>query len=145
MASIYGAMDTFAKKRETPQRGDNNDDNDNGAVNPKKRRRKRLVEKTTMDNKGYLHTETVSVWEDINNSKGDGDKERVDEDMGTLTSASRAGGRGGNDSKKRPEPSTKITPDPPPPRRNNRKVTNTNVMKQQGLMGFFSSFAVKKG
>ena len=66
LASVYSAMDAFAKNRETPQRGDDDDDNDNGAGNPKKFRRKRLVEKTTMENKGYLHTETVSVWKDIN-------------------------------------------------------------------------------
>ena len=115
-----------------PQKGDDDDDNDNGAGNPKKRRRKRLVKKNTMDNKGYLHTETVSVWEDIKYSKGDGNKERVDEDMGTSTSALRAGGRGGNDSKKRTELSTKITLAPPPPRRSTRKGMNTKGMNQQG-------------
>ena len=35
LASIYGDMDAFAKKRETPQRGDNDNDNDNVAGNTK--------------------------------------------------------------------------------------------------------------
>lgn len=35
-------------------------------VNPgQKRRRKKLVEKTSTDENGYLYTETVTVWEDI--------------------------------------------------------------------------------
>ena len=141
-------MDAFAKNRERPQGGNDDDDNendDNGAGNQRKRLRKRLVEKTTMDDKIYLHTDTVSVWEEINDPIDRDHKERVDEEMGTSTSESQAKGRGENDSKKRPEPSTKITPAPPPPRRNTRKGTNTNVIKQQGLMSFFSSFAVKKG
>ena len=36
-ASVYGLMNAFAKKRETPQRGDDNDDGSGGAGNPKKR------------------------------------------------------------------------------------------------------------
>ena len=47
-----------------------------------------------MDDKGYIHTKTVSVWEDINDLKGNVGKEGVDEDTGTSTSASRARGRG---------------------------------------------------
>ena len=63
-------MDAFAKKMETSWRRNNDDDdndnnNEDGAGNPRKRCRKRLVEKTTMDDKGYLHTENVSVWEDV--------------------------------------------------------------------------------
>ena len=30
-----------------------------------KKRRKKLVEKTTMDEHGYMHTETHVVWEEI--------------------------------------------------------------------------------
>ena len=56
--TIYGAMDDFAKPKEkaAPQ--------DEGAPK-RRRRRKRLVEKTTIDKSGYLHTETQEIWEDI--------------------------------------------------------------------------------
>ena len=52
---VHGAMDAFAqhveKKPEQEPR--------------KTKRRKRLVEKTTVDANGYMHTETQAVWEDV--------------------------------------------------------------------------------
>ena len=86
---VYVKMDPFAKKREVPPWGDHKD-NVNGVGSPKKRRRKRLVEKTTMEDKGYLHTDTILVWEDIESADN---KEIVDKDMGMLTSASWPRGR----------------------------------------------------
>ncbi|GKY94898.1 hypothetical protein MPSEU_000454700 [Mayamaea pseudoterrestris] len=50
-----GAMDAFATKKDAASNG--------GTAH--KRRRKKLVEKTTMDASGYLHTETQEIWEDI--------------------------------------------------------------------------------
>jgi hypothetical protein len=51
---VIGAMDAFAMKKELApvQVGH-------------KRRRKKLVQTTTKDDSGYLHTETQEVWEDI--------------------------------------------------------------------------------
>lgn len=34
-----------------------------------KKRRKRMVEKTTMDESGYMHTETTAVWEEIDDDE----------------------------------------------------------------------------
>jgi DNA polymerase subunit Cdc27 len=36
---------------------------------PSKKRRKRLVEKTSMDASGYLHTETQVIWEDVSDEE----------------------------------------------------------------------------
>lgn len=55
---VHGAMDAFAQHQEKkPQ-----------AVS-KNKRRKRLVEKTTMDANGYIHTETQAVWEDVDDEE----------------------------------------------------------------------------
>ena len=56
--TIYGAMDDFAKPKELSQESTSD-------ANKRRRRRKRLVEKTTMDKDGYLHTEKQEIWEDI--------------------------------------------------------------------------------
>eukprot|EP00977_Amphora_coffeiformis_P012682 scaffold3199_cov165-Amphora_coffeaeformis.AAC.5 len=56
--TIYGAMDDFAKPKEPSQESTSD-------ANKRRRRRKRLVEKTTMDKDGYLHTEKQEIWEDI--------------------------------------------------------------------------------
>ncbi len=54
-AKVHGAMDAFAqhveKKPEQEPR--------------KTKRQKRLVEKTTVDANGYMHTETQAIWEDV--------------------------------------------------------------------------------
>ena len=66
-ATVYGAMDDFAKPKEPAAATDEE---------PKRRRRrKRLVDKTTMDEHGYLHTETQEIWEDIPS-----DEERAEEE-----------------------------------------------------------------
>jgi hypothetical protein len=51
---VTGAMDQFAKATEKKE-----------DVTKRKRRRKKMETKTTMDASGYLHTETIEVWEDI--------------------------------------------------------------------------------
>lgn len=56
-APLSGAMDAFTSQKPKPQ--------ESAGDSKKKRRRKRLVEKTTTDPNGYLHTETQEVWEDV--------------------------------------------------------------------------------
>lgn len=60
---VTGAMDAFAKA--TSSKKVAADSGENGSKGKNKRRRKRLVEKTTVDPSGYLHTETQEIWEDI--------------------------------------------------------------------------------
>lgn len=103
---VYGAMDSFAHKGDKKQ-GDGRSSQETG-----KRRRKKLVEKTTMDEKGYIHTETVCVWEDIPS----------DEEDNTAQGSP----------PKKPRPSATGEG----PRRPAAK--KTKGMKQAGLMGFFS-------
>ena len=50
---VHGAMDAFTQHQEKKP------------STHKNKRRKRLVEKTTMDASGYIHTETQAVWEDV--------------------------------------------------------------------------------
>ena len=57
VAPVSGAMDAFAKKT--------TDENKQSGEQKRKRRRKKLETKTSMDARGYLHTETVEVWEEI--------------------------------------------------------------------------------
>jgi hypothetical protein len=54
---VNGAMDAFAQHQEKkpPQKHH--------------KRRKRLVDKTTMDANGYLHTETQALWEDVSDEE----------------------------------------------------------------------------
>lgn len=54
---VVGAMDAFSKK-ETKLSG-----------NRTKKRRKKLEEKTSMDASGYIHTETITVWEDVSSDE----------------------------------------------------------------------------
>jgi hypothetical protein len=58
---VHGAMDAFAQHEEKT------------VFQKHHKRRKRLVDKTTMDANGYLHTETQAVWEDVS----DDEEERV--------------------------------------------------------------------
>lgn len=39
------------------------------SVEPTKKRRKKIVQKTTLDENGYLHTESVSVWEEVSDDE----------------------------------------------------------------------------
>lgn len=60
---VTGAMDAFTTTKEKPATDD--------TAATKKRRRKKLVDKTTVDANGYLHTETQEVWEDVPSDEED--------------------------------------------------------------------------
>lgn len=55
---VSGAMDAFATKKDKAE-------TNTAPATKHKRRRKKLVERTTMDASGYLHTETQEIWENI--------------------------------------------------------------------------------
>jgi hypothetical protein len=61
---VTGAMDAFATTSQSQKSETSNGDGSSQQL-PKKRRRKKMVEKTTMDQSGYLHTETQEIWEDV--------------------------------------------------------------------------------
>jgi hypothetical protein len=54
-AKVHGAMDAFAQHVEKKPEQESR----------KTKRQKRLVEKTTVDANGYMHTETQAIWEDV--------------------------------------------------------------------------------
>lgn len=54
---VHGAMDAFAQHQEKKP------------AEKHHKRIRRLVEKTTMDANGYLHTETQAVWEDVSDEE----------------------------------------------------------------------------
>ncbi|GAX17319.1 hypothetical protein FisN_10Lh183 [Fistulifera solaris] len=56
VVSVRGAMDDFATEMKRPTAP---------TTTTGRRRRKKLIQKTSMDAQGYLHTETQEVWEDI--------------------------------------------------------------------------------
>jgi hypothetical protein len=60
---VTGAMDAFATTSQSQK--SETTSNVDGSSKQKKRRRKKMVEKTTMDQSGYLHTETQEIWEDV--------------------------------------------------------------------------------
>ena len=63
---VTGAMDAFATTSQSQKLESQSSSGDGGSKQlPKKRRRKKMVEKTTMDQSGYLHTETQEIWEDV--------------------------------------------------------------------------------
>lgn len=57
--TIHGAMDDFAKPKEAQL----SQDSEGGEK--RRRRRKKIVKKAYTDEKGYLHTESQEVWEDV--------------------------------------------------------------------------------
>ena len=99
--TIYGAMDDFAKPKEAAPEAD---------APKRRRRRKRLIEKTTMDKSGYIHTETQEIWEDIP-----------------------------TDEEEEVEAPKKAKPAVPVPSRPKKKVVKTSGMKQGDIKGFFSA------
>jgi hypothetical protein len=103
---VTGAMDAFATTSQKSETADVHDDS-----KPKKRRRKKLVEKTTMDPNGYLHTETQEIWEDVPS----------DEDEPVSKSIS---------SKKAPPKLAPVT-------KKKSAANGKSGMKQGNLMGFF--------
>jgi hypothetical protein len=60
---VRGAMDDFATEMKRPTAPT--------TTTTGRRRRKKLIQKTSMDAQGYLHTETQEVWEDIPSDEED--------------------------------------------------------------------------
>ena len=100
---VYGAIDAFTDPRFSSDRGGET------AGNKNKRVRKKLVEKTFVNERGFIVTEKVEVEEQFS-----------DEDV------------------EDPVPPKKIKPSSAAPARN-KAPKNTKGMKQQGLMGFFGA------
>jgi len=115
----HGAMDSFTQRKTSPM----------VSQVSRKRQRKKMVEKTSMDEKGYIHTETVTVWEDIpsdeelekeNNSNQSTNAYPVGKKQKTL------GVQASTASSTRPTGKSVV-----------KKKPKKN-MKQAGLMGFFT-------
>lgn len=111
VAVVHGAMDAFTTVVAKPNEPENNHHS-----TKQRRRRKKLVDKTTVDENGYLHTETQEVWEDIPS------EEEQD------PSFSKGLALPAQISKSRPQELASI---------NSKKKTNKANMKQGNLMGFF--------
>lgn len=113
----------------------------NDTAGTSRRRRKKLVEKTFVDAKGYLHTETQEVWEEVLSDDDDNEKKNTNNDGNHRSSSSAKDGTkkqqqqviGGNAkaaSSKRLPPSTK----------GGKKTAGgkNDKLKQGNLMGFFA-------
>lgn len=112
---VSGAMDAFAVVKPTvvveqPTQG-----------NQRRRRRKTLVDKTTVDANGYLHTETQEVWVDVS------DDDEVVAIGADVTQGARS--QAGKDTTKQMKPANIKTVKGGPQKK--------APMKQGNLMGFF--------
>ncbi len=112
---VTGAIDAFATKKK--------DSNVGSDVTQKgrKRRKQVLEEKTFVDDNGFLRTETVTVWKDVEEDEEDL-KSKVNDDKNPFSKKAGLPSKSSVDAK-------------------SKKVKSTKGMKQQGLSGFF---AVKK-
>lgn len=115
-AAVYGEMDFHFNK------GDDTANNAGGGKKEKKKRRK-LVEKTSMDDRGFLITEKVWVEEDIPTDEEDNAEEAGPSPTKKLKSAfgGAAAAPGAAAKKKKPA------------------IKNTKGMKQAGLGSFFGA------
>jgi len=108
-AKVVGAIDAFASTKSKSNGTMRHTTSTNG--NKVQRQRKKLVEKTTMDKNGYIHTEMVEVVEDIPSDEDENQKPTRSQLSTTST-------------KQKTKPKA--------------KAKNTKNMKQAGLMGFFA-------
>ena len=109
MPQISGAIDNFVSNK-VPTQSSNN------ASGVRKKKRK-MVEKTTMDSSGYIHTEMVTEWVDVS------DNEEVQKSKQLSLSAGKS---------KLAAASGKSKAKPSGAKRNGKPL------KQMGLMGFFA-------
>mmetsp|Transcript_6485 Transcript_6485/g.7146 ORF Transcript_6485/g.7146 Transcript_6485/m.7146 type:complete len:151 (-) Transcript_6485:148-600(-) len=100
---VVGAMDAFAATTSKPSSQSSSQEISRST----RKRRKKLVDKTTMDSNGYIHTETVTEWEDVPEEELVAASEQRTKPIVTAAIAKK------------------------------KKVTSTKHMKQAGLMGFF--------
>jgi hypothetical protein len=98
--------------------------NGGGGDGAAKKRRKKLVERTTIDANGYMCTETVTEWEDVEDEDYNGNNAT---ELGSLKMSSSAKASGGT-SKTSGGGSGGV---------------NNKPKKQAGLMGFFGKKAAK--
>ena len=126
-----GAMDAFvvANKEST-------DINNKSNATHSRRRRKKLVERTYTDAKGYLHTETQEIWEEIPSNE-------ENDDSSTLPSIGLSNNESGHNTTKKSQQllkgkasdkGTKLLPNS----KNSKKGAAASHLKQGSLMGFFS-------
>lgn len=113
-----GAMDAFTTKKKPVAV------TATSTLAPGKKRRKRFVEKTTKDANGYLKTTTEVVWEDVDASEIDDEKEEetwTGKKEGTAAAAAN----------QKP-----VSNKPSLPKK--KAPANTADLKQKGIMGFFA-------
>jgi hypothetical protein len=126
-----GAMDAFvvANKETTVI-------NNNSNATHSRRRRKKLVERTYTDAKGYLHTETQEIWEEI-------PSDEENDNSSTLPTIGQSNNENGHNTTKKSQQlikgkasdkGTKLLPNS----KNSKKGTAASHLKQGSLMGFFS-------
>jgi hypothetical protein len=104
-----GAMDAFTTKTK-------NTEPSTTQTGSGKKRRKKLVEKTTMDSKGYMTTTTEVVWEEV-------DSDEEENTAKSNASATQSAASKALSSSKAAASKTKTKP---------------SDMKQKGIMGFFA-------
>jgi hypothetical protein len=135
-----GAMDVFAKKTVQLAEYDASTSTTTLSVRAggsrgeggSKKRRKKLVERTTIDNNGYMCTETLTVWEDVEEEE-DG---IMDMELAARTNVVAGSAKGGPDKSMGAASKMMMTGE-------NRCITSCGKVgvgkqkKQAGLMGFF--------
>ena len=135
-----GAIDAFATKTKTKA-----NDGGGGISQPGRKRRKQVLEeKSYIDEKGFLRTQTVTVWKEVDDeddnvdartdggtNTGEGEKNSGDEIANATSNISNAQEQCGGMSK------TNVSS----MGLDKKKPKNSKGMKQQGLMVYF---AVKK-
>jgi len=109
---ISGAIDAFA----TVAKKKHKDSGEGSLQKGRKRRKQVLEEKTYVDGNGFLRTENVTVWKDVEEDEEEEEKSKNERNSMTKN-------------KNKPSSSSSAGA---------KKAKNTKGMKQQGLMGFFT-------
>jgi hypothetical protein len=128
---ITGAIDAFATKKREKKDDDNEDgDNQRSTQKGRKRRKQVLEERTYVDESGFLRTETISAWKEVDENDDDNEVEAEPGSQQSLrnNNLNTKSSQGFSSKKKSSTAGTKP-----------KKPKNTKGMKQQGLMGFFAA------
>ncbi len=123
-----GSMDAFAKKKDN---GGDTGANANVTAGTSKKRRKKMVEQTTIDKNGYMCTETVTVWEDVE------DEEEIKESGKPKAMATASTGSARNNGKC-PSSSSASSSKNNTTKSGSAGGSKGGPKKQAGLMGFFA-------
>ena len=126
-----GSMDAFAKKKENG--GDNGSNANDATGGMSKKRRKKMVEQTTIDKNGYMCTETVTVWEDVEDEEEIMESGKSTAVAAPSTVSARMNGKGPSHSSSSASSSKHNTA-----KSGSAGGSKGGPKKQAGLMGFFA-------